>query len=263
MMFNLYCDTCEKGKIYPLYRGKKPCAKLWTEDLAAFTEIVNLSAASEIRDNGGQALFQLQGFKWIYKELEDSGSSRVPLLKALRNMAAGKLKDLLALRQRYSAAIITLSDKGSQGLREDTSGPEICHILKDFLPISLLENFLIPDEPGLLKALLTDLSLNQKFDLVCTSGGTGIGPRDITPQVTEDLLDLELPGFSQAMMAASLAETANAMLSRGKAGLIGRTIVINLPGSLKAVRCNLQAVLPALKHALEKAGGDTSDCGGN
>ena len=113
-----------------------------------------------------------------------------------------------------------------------------------------------------LRALLTELALSQAYDLICTTGGTGLSPRDITPQVTEALLDTSLPGFSQVMLAASLAKTPHAIISRAAAGVLGQSIIINLPGSRKAVMENLAAVLPALPHALAKLQGDPADCGG-
>lgn len=263
-MLNLNCKGCEKNKTYLLFGDESPEAVVQAADWASFAKICSLEVSYEIRDSrDGEALFQLTGFQWMPENMDRNRGCRLPVLRARKDIAPGELKNLSAMRQKFSLAVITLSDRGAQGLRKDASGPEIIRILSAALHVSLLKNFMIPDEQSLLKALLADLALNQKFDLVCTTGGTGIGPRDISPQVTESLLDLELPGFTQAMMAASLAETPNAIISRAKAGLMGQTLIINLPGSPKAVRCNLQAVLPALKHALEKAGGDTSDCGGN
>lgn len=260
-MLNIFCNGCEKGKIYSIHAFQSENAALWAPDMDSILAIGRLGAGWEL-GNGQEALFQLQGFQWLPEGLETFGASRVARLLALRDIAAGLL-ELQPIKRAYSLAVITLSDKGARALRVDSSGPEIIRLISENLEISLLENFLIPDEAGLLKALLADLAYNQKFDLVCTTGGTGIGPRDITPQVTESLLDVSLPGFSQSMMAASLAETPNAMLSRSLAGLMANTLVINLPGSPRAVRCNLKAVLPALGHALEKAAGDNSDCGGN
>lgn len=142
------------------------------------------------------------------------------------------------------------------------SGPAIAEIIGADLPLCHSQGFLLPDEPGPLRALLTELALGLEYDLICTTGGTGLSPRDIAPQVTAALLDLPLPGFSQAMLAASLAKTPRAALSRAVAGVLGRSIVINLPGSRKAVLENLAAVLPALPHALDKLHGDSADCGG-
>lgn len=113
----------------------------------------------------------------------------------------------------------------------------------------------------MLKATLVDCCLFQGFDLVFTTGGTGVGPRDITPEVTLPLLDKRLPGFERAMTQISLAKTPHAMISRAVAGTMGAALVVNLPGSPKAVRENLHAILPALKHAVEKLQGDQRDCG--
>ncbi len=164
-------------------------------------------------------------------------------------------------RRGLSLAWITLSDKGSRGERVDASGPAIRDAAMDAIQIGLARGMIIPDEPEMLKAALVDCCLFQRFDLVFTTGGTGVGPRDITPEVTLPLLDKRLPGFERAMTQISLAKTPHAMISRAVAGTMGHSLVVNLPGSPKAVRENLHAILPALKHAVEKLQGDPTDCG--
>ncbi len=164
-------------------------------------------------------------------------------------------------RRGFSLAWITLSDKGSRGERVDASGPAIRDAAMDAIQIGLARGMIIPDEPEMLKAALVDCCLFQGFDLVFTTGGTGVGPRDITPEVTLPLLDKRLPGFERAMTQISLAKTPHAMISRAVAGTMGHSLVVNLPGSPKAVRENLHAILPALKHAVEKLQGDPKDCG--
>jgi molybdenum cofactor synthesis domain-containing protein len=164
-------------------------------------------------------------------------------------------------RRGFSLAWITLSDKGSRGERVDTSGPAIRDTVMSRLDISLARGVVIPDESFQLKACLVDFCLEQGFDLVFTTGGTGVGPRDITPEVTLPLLDKRLPGFERAMTQASLSTTPHAMISRAVAGIMGASLVVNLPGSPKAVRENLQAILPALQHTVEKLQGDPRDCG--
>lgn len=158
-----------------------------------------------------------------------------------------------------AVAWITLSDKGSQGLRVDTAGPAIAEALADLAP-SLVQGHIIPDDPGLLKALLTDLALTQGFDYIVTTGGTGLAPRDTTPEATLAVIERRLPGFETAMLNASLAKTPHAMISRAVVGTLGPAIILNLPGSPKAVRENLAAVTRALPHALDKLHGDPSDC---
>lgn len=164
-------------------------------------------------------------------------------------------------KKGFSLAWITLSDKGSRGERVDASGPAIRDAAQESMEISLARGMVIPDEPEILKSALVDCCLFQGFDLVFTTGGTGVGPRDITPEVTLPLLDKRLPGFERAMTQTSLAKTPHAMISRAVAGVMGLSLVINLPGSPKAVRENLQVILPALKHAVEKLQGDQRDCG--
>ncbi len=159
-----------------------------------------------------------------------------------------------------SLAWITLSDKGAAGKRTDESGPLIASMLAERVPVSVVRGQVIPDDADLLRTLLTDLALNQGFDLVVTTGGTGLGPRDFTPEATRTVIDKRLPGFEAAMLAASLAKTPHGAISRAVAGTLGSSIVINLPGSPKAVRENFAAVLPAVRHALDKLQGDPSDC---
>ena len=164
-------------------------------------------------------------------------------------------------RGGFSLAWVTLSDKGSRGEREDKSGPTIRDVVAEAINLSLASGVVIPDEGCQLKAALVAFCLEQKFDLVVTTGGTGIGPRDITPEVTLALLDKRLEGFEQVMTQASLVKTPHGMISRAVAGIMGESLVINLPGSPKAVRENLLAVLPAVRHAIEKLQGDPTDCG--
>lgn len=185
-----------------------------------------------------------------------------PLLTALRPVAEGEILSLTAVRKGRALAWITLSDKGAAGQREDLSGPAIGDMVREALPLCHEQGFMLPDDAQALRALLTELALHQGYDIICTTGGTGLGARDVSPQATLAVLDMRLPGFEQAMMAASLAKTPHAAISRAVAGVIGKSICINLPGSRKAVLENLAAVLPPLPHALDKLHGDPADCGG-
>ena len=222
----------------------------------------------------GTALLKVTGRTWLPlppNPAENGGNGDEPwlashaqqclLLTALTDLPEGPL-EVTARRCGYSLAWVTLSDKGARGQRLDLSGPAIAEMVGSTMPLCHSQGFLLPDEPAQLRALLTDLALSQGFDLICTTGGTGLSPRDITPQTTAALLDTPLPGFTQAMLTASLAKTPNAVISRAAAGTLGQSIIINLPGSRKAVVENLAAVLPALPHALAKLQGDSADCGG-
>jgi molybdopterin adenylyltransferase len=157
------------------------------------------------------------------------------------------------------AAIITLSDKGSKGERDDESGMVIRDMLGT-INAQIAHYAILPDEKDLIVDALTRLSDSGGIDLVLTTGGTGVAPRDVTPEATRVVIDRELPGMAEAMRAESLKKTPHAMISRAVAGIRNRTLIINLPGSPKAVRENLAVVLPALSHAVEKIKGDPSDC---
>jgi molybdenum cofactor synthesis domain-containing protein len=187
-----------------------------------------------------------------------------PLLTALEDISAEPPAELrLSVHKPgISLAWITLSDKGYRGDREDTSGPLIADILSQILPVCHSQGFLLPDDADMLRALLTELALTEGYDIICTTGGTGLSPRDISPQTTARVMDLPLHGIRQAMLACGLAVTPRAAISRAEAGILGKSVVINLPGSSKAVQENLNAVMHALPHALDKLHGDGRDCGG-
>lgn len=159
----------------------------------------------------------------------------------------------------YLIGVLTLSDKGVQGQRVDESGPAVAAMLADFG--SVVEVAMLPDDIDAITAVLVDWSDQQQLDLVVTTGGTGLTPRDVTPQATLQVLDYQIPGMAEVMRMQSLGKTPHAMLSRAVAGVRGRTLIVNLPGSPKAARENLQAILPALPHALAKLAGDPDDCG--
>ncbi len=161
----------------------------------------------------------------------------------------------------YSLAWVTLSDKGAAGLREDSSGPLIGDMVAAELGLSMIQGHILPDDTRRLKALIMDLALTQRFDIVVTTGGTGVSPRDITPEATAAVIESRLPGFETAMQLAGIQSTPRAVISRAMAGFLGKCLVVNLPGSPKGVRETLAAVLPAFDHALEKRRGDPGDCG--
>ena len=160
----------------------------------------------------------------------------------------------------YRAAIITLSDSGTKGLRADRSGPLIREMLTEAGFEVVIEQLLSDDAQPLTDAL-TDICDHRKADLVLTTGGTGFSPRDNAPEATLAAIERNVPGIAEAMRAASMRITPRAMLSRGVSGIRGATLIVNLPGSPKAVRENLAAILPALPHGIAILVGDDGECG--
>ncbi len=160
----------------------------------------------------------------------------------------------------YKAAVITVSDKGSRGEREDTSGPALVEMLEQ-AGYSVDYRCIIPDEREQIEAELIACCDERDIALVLTTGGTGFSLRDVTPEATLAVVDREVRGIPEAMRYASLQITPRACLSRAAAGLRGRSLIVNLPGSRKAATENLQAVLSSLAHGLDVLRGNSGDCG--
>jgi molybdopterin adenylyltransferase len=159
----------------------------------------------------------------------------------------------------FRAVIITVSDRGACGKRADTSGPEIARML-EAAGMEIIGRRMIPDEKGMIRQMLLEWCDRGDADLILTTGGTGVSPRDVTPDATRMVIDREIPGMAEAMRRQSAAVTPHAMISRALAGIRGRTLIINLPGSPKGARENLSVLIPALTHAIEKIKGDESEC---
>jgi molybdenum cofactor synthesis domain-containing protein len=163
------------------------------------------------------------------------------------------------LKKTYRAGVLTISDKGSKGQREDRSGDLASRLLKE-QGFEVVKKEIVPDDRDRIAHTLTRWVDEDGLPLIVTSGGTGLSPTDVTPQAMTAVIDYEVPGMAEAMRAASLTKTPHAMISRALVGVRKSSLIINLPGSPNGVRENLAVVMPALPHALEKICGDTADC---
>ena len=157
--------------------------------------------------------------------------------------------------------VVCVSDRCAAGTHEDKSGPRIMELVAPLSDETLYR--LVPDEKAQIAQTLIELADTQKVDVILTTGGTGFAPRDVTPEATTAVIDRPAPGISEAIRMKSLAVTDRAMLSRAVSGIRGKTLIVNLPGSPKAVGESLEVLLPVLDHAVETLGGNTQSCGGN
>ena len=160
----------------------------------------------------------------------------------------------------YKVAVITLSDKGHRGEREDRSGPEIRRIVEAH-GYEVVYTAILPDDRAVLRDTLTRLADDRVAQLILTTGGTGFSPRDTTPEATLDVAERLCPGIPEAMRALSMAVTPKAMLTRSVAVLRGESLIINLPGSVKAVKECLEGIIGPLAHGLDVLTGNSGDCG--
>ena len=160
----------------------------------------------------------------------------------------------------FTAGILTISDKGSRGERQDKSGEAIREILSK-TDARIVDYDIVPDEKELIVEKLVKWADEDNLDVVITTGGTGLTPRDVTPEATLAVVDRIVPGFAEAMRAESLKKTPHAMLSRAVVGTRGKCLIVNLPGSPKAVRECLAVILPALPHTMETLKGQAGECG--
>ncbi len=148
--------------------------------------------------------------------------------------------------------VLTVSDRSARGEREDLGGPAVAAAALTQLPgAAVAEQAIVPDERAAIAARLAHWADALGLDLILTTGGTGFAPRDVTPEATRNVIERETPGLAEAMRAASLRITPHAMLSRGVAGIRGRTLIVNLPGSPKGAVENLATILPVLPHAID------------
>ena len=196
----------------------------------------------------------------IYHQAGDCVMPREGIFARVSEGGEVRAGDAITLEKHslMRAAVLTVSDKGSRGEREDKSGDALVEQL-EAMGAAVVERAVVPDERDQIAAALTRLADEVGANLVLTTGGTGFTTRDVTPEATVDVLDRPAPGFAEAMRAGSLAKTPHAMLSRAVSGLRGRTLIINMPGSPRACREQFAMLAPALPHAIEKLldlGGD-------
>jgi molybdopterin adenylyltransferase len=161
----------------------------------------------------------------------------------------------------WKVAILTASDRGFRGEREDTSAQVIRELVEEEIQGEIIEYRVVPDEMDEIMAALIEMTDYHKADLILTTGGTGLGPRDVTPEATLSVIDREAPGFAEAMRMKSMEKTPRAMLSRAVCGIRGNTLIVNLPGSPKGVHENLAVIIEQLPHALGILSGREGDHG--
>jgi molybdopterin adenylyltransferase len=175
-------------------------------------------------------------------------------------LAGGKVinGDTLKILPSYRFGVVTSSDKGSRGERNDESGPLIAELLKPWG--DLVDYRVVPDEKAMMTSALIEMADEKGLAMVITTGGTGFSPRDVTPEATLEVVERLVPGIPEAMRAVSMAKSPRAMLSRGVAGIRKHCLIINLPGSPRAVQENLEVFLPQIEHCLEVLSGRGGDC---
>jgi len=164
------------------------------------------------------------------------------------------------MEAKLRVAVLTISTRSSRGEREDKSGPTICSLVEQGFGIVSCYKVL-PDEEVVIAAELRRICDRGEADVVFTLGGTGLAPSDVTPEATAQVIEREVPGISETIRARSMEKTERAMLSRGNAGVCRRTLIINMPGSEKAVRESFAIVRPVINHAVELIRGEVKDCG--
>lgn len=218
-----------------------------------------LRVGDRLHDREEQYLKVLGRFRW--PGFADLPARSCWLAEAMDDLHGGQTLDVQTGRTGLSLAWVTVSDKGAAGERADMAGPLVAELADLELRICHASGFVVPDELRDIRAVLTDLALFQRYDLVVTTGGTGVSPRDMTPEATLAVIEKRLPGMERAMTLDSLNKTPRAMLSRAVAGTLGEALVVNLPGSPKGVRECLPVVFPVVEHGLAKLADDPADCG--
>ncbi|MGB4338301.1 MAG: molybdopterin adenylyltransferase [Bacillota bacterium] len=194
----------------------------------------------------------------IFHQVGDCVMPREGIFAKVLRGGVASVGDRIQVANTITVAVLTVSDKGSQGERVDMSGPAIDNAIASIGTV--VERSIVPDEKDAISAELCRYVDELHVDLVFTTGGTGFAPRDVTPEATMAVVERLAPGIAEAMRARSLAVTPHAILSRAVAGIRGRTLIINLPGSPRACEECLEVILPALPHAIEILSGRGGEC---
>lgn len=193
----------------------------------------------------------------VFRQVGDCVMPREGIFAIVLREGELKAGQAIKIIPNLRIAILTLSDQSYRGEREDGSGPAIARALEG--KAQVLAQDILPDDKEMIQAKLMEYA-KEKLDVVFTTGGTGFAPRDVTPEATMSVIDREAPGIAEAIRAASMRVTPKAMLSRGVAGILDRTLIINFPGSPKAALECLEVFLPAMNHAVETLRGDAYEC---
>lgn len=198
----------------------------------------------------------------IYYQAGDCIMPKEGIFTVVRGDGKVSVGDNIEIKSKrgISVAIITLSDKGSRGERDDVTGSELKKYIEANFKTSFIRKEMIPDEKVILENMLVDFCDLQQFDLIVTNGSTGVSPRDIAPDVTLKVIEKRLPGFEEAMRMESFKKTPRALISRAVVGFRRGTLIINLPGSPKGAMENFEIISSAIEHTIEKIQGSTTDC---
>jgi len=198
----------------------------------------------------------------IYYQAGDCIMPKEGIFTVVRGDGKVSVGDNIEIKSKrgISVAIITLSDKGSRGERDDVTGSELKKYIEANFKTSFIRKEMIPDEKVILENMLVDFCDLQQFDLIVSNGSTGVSPRDIAPDVTLKVIEKRLPGFEEAMRMESFKKTPRALISRAVVGFRRGTLIINLPGSPKGALENFEIISSAIEHTIEKIQGSTTDC---